>query len=118
MGERIGRPLTEQIGKPRVLPDAIPLPLPALEPMKKEEPVKVLPDGTEAYLRFRADQAQNGTVEALARHLHISTEEVEETMESVVSRLRAIFLQTMELEKEQTEAGEKHPDDCNDCARA
>lgn len=118
MGERIGRPLTEDVGKPRVLPDAVPLPLPARQPVKKEEAVKVLPDGTEAYLRFRAEQAKNGTIAALARHLHISEEEVTETMESVVSRLKDIFHRTTEFEKELTDPGEKHPDDCSDCARA
>ncbi len=47
MGERLGRPLTEETGRPRVLPDVVPLPVPEKVPEKKEA-VKVLPDGTEA----------------------------------------------------------------------
>ena len=49
MGERIGRPLTEEVGKPRVLPDAVPLPMPEKSPVPAKRdplPVPVLPGNT------------------------------------------------------------------------
>ena len=89
MGERIGRPLTEEVGKPRVLPNAIPLPMPENVPVPgKKEKVPVLPDGTESLWRFRADRAKNGTIAALAHFMHIPEVEVRETMDDIVSEIR------------------------------
>jgi len=92
MGEKLGRPLTEDVGKPRVLPDAVPLPMPDKVPVpEKKEKLPVLPDGTEALLRFRADQARNGTISAVARMLKVPEAEVREMMDNIVSRVSAMF---------------------------
>lgn len=79
MGERIGKPLTEQVGRPRVLPDAVPLPLPTKVPEKRDPvPVPVLPDGTEAIAKA-------------AKFLGLSEAQVREILSSIVSRISATF---------------------------
>ena len=102
MGERLGRPLTEEVGRPRVLPNAKPLSLPERVPApEKKEPVKVLPDGTEAHLRFRRDRAKNGTIPALARFMKIPESEVRETMDSIVSQISVRYHEVEGLGKAQ-----------------
>lgn len=66
------------------MPEKVPAP-------EKKERVPVLPDGTESLLRFRADQAKNGTISALAQMLKTSEAEVRETMDNIVSRVSAMF---------------------------
>ncbi len=123
MGEKIGRPLTEEVGKPRVLPEAVPIPMPEKSPVPaKRDPitVPVLPGGTEALLRFRAERAKNGTIVALASMLQIPEDEVRETMKGMVSRLSEMYHKAAELGKSKTkeEAGIPHdPDNCEDCGR-
>lgn len=97
MGNRIGKPLTEQVGRPRVLPDAIPTFVPEKAPAKKEEKVPVLPDGTEAYVRFRADRARNGTISALARFMKIPESEITGMMDSILFRLNLMYHKVEEL---------------------
>ena len=84
MGNRIGKPLTEQVGRPRVLPDAIPTFVPEKARAKKEEKVPVLPDGTEAIAKA-------------AHILGLSEAQVREIMDSIVSRISAIYHKVEEL---------------------
>jgi hypothetical protein len=88
MGERIGLPLIEEVGKPRVLPDAVPLPIPEKAPAPgKKEPVKVLPDGTEA----RASHDTRWAIAKAAEFLGITEAQVAQIILDIADHIGSVL---------------------------
>ncbi|KKN84479.1 hypothetical protein LCGC14_0289410 [marine sediment metagenome] len=83
MGTKIGKPLTEVIGQPRVLPKTLPRPelVPEKEPVKEREKLPV-----EAIVA-RAEAATGHVITRLAKFLGITEQQVVDPIITLIDRV-------------------------------
>ncbi len=69
MGEKLGRPLVEETGKPRIHPQTLPAPQPVPEPEKEKEKV---PTASQYHIAERAYNDLETAMQRTAKFLGIS----------------------------------------------
>lgn len=117
MGEKIGRPLTEEVGRPRVLPKTLPVPKPA-EPEKvpqdqpEKVPVRTGGESLEGALAEQAYTAAETGIQRAAKLLGISEQQVVDMIVTFADRISETMKRVGGLGKKQPLRGASHPPDC------
>ncbi len=73
MGQKLGRPLVEETGKPRIHPQTLPAPQPAPEPEKEKEKV---PTASQHHIAERAYNDVETAIQKTSKFLGISEAQV------------------------------------------
>lgn len=96
MGEKIGRPLTEEVGRPRILPKTLPQPKPQEVPQEQPEKEKV-PTRTAhraAIKETMAERVYNTTetgIQRAAKLLGISEQQVADMVITFADRIERML---------------------------